>query len=55
MVKGNKKSVFTKKNGPILREMKTAYNPLVGIAEQYTFQSITPLSPEAQCMPIIGV
>ena len=55
MVKGNKKSVFTKKNGPILREMKTAYNPLAGIAEQYTLQSITPLFLAAQCLPVIGV
>ena len=47
--------MFTEKSGPILREMKTAYNPLAGIAEQYTFQSITLLSPAAQCMPIIGV
>jgi len=47
--------MFTKKSGPILREMNTAYNPLAGIAEQYTLQSITPLSRAAQCMPIIGV
>ena len=55
MVKGNKKSMFTKKSGPILREINTAYNPLAGIAEQYTLQSITPLFLAAQCLAIIGV
>ena len=45
-----KVSVYEKER-PILREMKTAYNPLAGIAEQYTLQSITPLF---SCSPMFA-